>query len=126
MALFSDIDWAIILVVAAFLLFGPENRAVVRQLGRYYARAMRMRQELLSEVTAAADLPVAAGGGGTLRSALLGDTPADGPARASVPIAVTRAPVLTAPPSGSAWTGQIGEELWSVATTGPGPEVRYR
>ncbi len=121
MALFSDVDWAIILVAAAFLFFGPENRQIVRTLGRYYARAMRMREELLGQVARAADLPVRPGEPVNLREALLGDTTA--PRLASgIPAAVTQAPKLTYPPTGSAWTGAMGPQSWSMALPPLGPE----
>jgi hypothetical protein len=122
MALFSDVDWAIILVVGAFLFFGPENRAVLRTLGRYYGRAMRMRQELLSEVTQATEIPLARGGRPTsLRGALLGEGPLSAPAP-SIPAAVAHAPVLSYPPSGSAWTGVMGPQSWSFALPAVTPE----
>jgi hypothetical protein len=122
MALFSDVDWAILLVIGAFLFFGPENRAVLRTLGRYYGRAMRMRQELLSEVTQATELPLGPGGRSTsLRGALLGGGPLSAPAP-SIPAAVTQAPVLTYPPSGSAWTGVMGPQSWSFALPPVNPE----
>jgi hypothetical protein len=124
MALFSDIDWAILLIAAAFLLFGKENQAVLRTIGRYYGRAMRLKQELLSEFTQAADLPMRSGGGPpSLRDALLGDEEV-APTASHVPIAVTHAPVLTAPPSGSAWTGAVGPQSWSLALPPLTPEGR--
>ncbi len=125
MALFSDIDWAILLIAAAFLLFGKENQAILRTIGRYYGRAMRMKQELLAEFTKSADLPVGPGGATSIRSVLLGDEPAT-PSVSHIPAAVTHAPVLTAPPSGSAWTGAVGPQSWSMALPPVGLDGRGR
>ena len=58
MALFSDIDWVIVVAVVAFLLFGKGNTEVLRTMGRWYGRAGRLKQDLLSEFTRAADLPM--------------------------------------------------------------------
>jgi hypothetical protein len=117
MALFSDIDWAILLVVAGFLLFGKENRAFLRTMGRYYARAMRMKQDLLSEVSRAADLPVPADGRAlSLRGAILGydETPAH---PSSVPVAVARPPSVAPSEAAMSWAGAVGPQTWSVAMT---------
>ncbi len=112
MALFSDIDWAILLVVGAFLFFGPENRQMLRTLGRYYGRAMKLRQDLLGAVTQAAEIPVPNGG----RPLSLSDALLGGPtSTASVPIAVTHAPRAAAPVAASAWTGAVGPTSWSLA-----------
>ena len=122
MALFSDIDWAILLIVGAFLLFGKENRAVLRTLGRYYGRAVRLKQELLSEVSRAADLPMPRGGQApSLRGALLGydDTAAASPA---IPAAVARAPVGASADVASSWAGAMGPGTWSMALPGSGLE----
>jgi len=115
MALFSDVDWAILLIVAGFLLFGKENRAVLRTLGRYYGRAIRLKQDLLSEVSRAADLPIPSTGQPvSIRGALLGyDEPAGRPA--GVPVAVAVPPTLTVPASAASWAGTLGSVTWSVA-----------
>ena len=117
MALLSDIDWLIIVAVGALLLFGQQNGAFVRQLGRYYGRAIRLKQELLAEVTKAADLPALAPGKSlSIRSALLGlDPPAM--QRTGIPAAVA------APPTGPVrttaetvpWAGSSAFGTWSVA-----------
>jgi hypothetical protein len=122
-ALFSDIDWAILVIAAAFLLFGKENQALLRTVGRYYGRAMRLKQELLSEFAHAADLPTPSPGAPlSLRRALLdADLP---PVTPSIPAAVTHAPILTAPPSGSAWTGALGPQIWSMALPEVGSDAR--
>ncbi len=57
MALFSDIDWGILLAVAGFLFLGKESGAALRQFGRYYGRFVRLKQEILGELTRAAQLP---------------------------------------------------------------------
>jgi hypothetical protein len=121
-ALFSDIDWMIIAVVAAFLLFGRENGQFVRSLGRWYGRALKLKQDLVSEVARSADLPVGAiGGAPGLRATLLGLDPEV--ARASrIPAAVTTPPGL--PPGPPApppvpWTGGLPILSWSVTGGAP-------
>lgn len=113
MALFSDIDWAIILAVGAFLLLGPQSSGVLRQVGRYYGRFLRLKQEVLGEITQAADLP-APSSGGTLsfRGALLGYP--EGSQTPGIPAAVAYAPTFV-PAAASAAVGTIGPERWSLA-----------
>jgi len=117
MALFSDIDWIIIVAVAVFLLFGRENGEVLRTLGRWYGRAGRIKQELLSEFTKAADLPIpAAGQPLSIRGALLGldlsPTQANGiPTAVRVPPANPPAPI---PVAGMPWTGGLPVPTWSM------------
>lgn len=120
MALFSDIDWMILLGAAGFLLLGKENGAFLRTLGRYYGRAMRLKSELLSEFTRAAELPVqTAGRPISVRQVLLGY---DGEGRPSgIPTAVTTPPALAAraavePP---AYAPALGVGTWAVAITSP-------
>jgi len=118
MALLSDVDWVIIAIVAAYLFLGRGSASSVRTLGRWYGRAVRLKQELLAEVTKAADLPVANGSRPvSLRAALLGgETPA--PPVLVVPLHAPRpygAPTL--PPSipPAPWTG--GEPVTSWSST---------
>jgi hypothetical protein len=117
MALLSDIDWLIIVAVGALLLFGQQNGTFVRQLGRYYGRAMRIKQELLAEVTKAADLPRPLPGQSlSIRSALLGlDPPATH--RSGIPVAVATAPTGPVRPLEvpEPWTGSTAYGTWSVA-----------
>ena len=64
MTLFSDVDWAILLIAGGFLLLGKDSRGLLRTLGRYYGRAMRLKQELLAEfekLSSGATQPEAAG-----------------------------------------------------------------
>jgi hypothetical protein len=117
-ALFSDVDWVIVVAAAAFLLFGKGNTQVLRTLGRYYGRAGRLKQELLSEFTQAADLPMPMGGALSLRGTLLGLEP---PVthRSGIPAAVTSAPTAPIPPAPSApapaaWTGSYPTVTWSM------------
>ncbi|HZY91341.1 MAG TPA: hypothetical protein VFG07_00995 [Thermoplasmata archaeon] len=125
MALFSDIDWLIILGVGAFLLLGKENGAVLRQLGKYYGRLARLKQELLSDFARAAELPAPVPGRPvTIRSALIQF--ADPPAvrTGGVPLAVTSPPMpLTA---SGILTGQhgagFGAGTWSLAIPAVGRE----
>jgi hypothetical protein len=117
MALFSDIDWIIIVAVAVFLLFGRGNGEVLRTLGRWYGRAGRLKQELLAEFTKAADLPPPAPGQPlSLRGALLGlesvEPPVSHlsvPARLPPPTARAPVPVTLAP-----WTGGLPVPMWST------------
>jgi hypothetical protein len=124
MALLSDVDWAIIAIVAVFLLFGRDNTAAVRTLGRWYARAGRVKQELLSELSRAADLPPPAPGAPlSIRGALLGiATPPAGepiPATLTAPIAPRPAVATTVHPAAPApWTGGVPVPSWSM-TVGP-------
>jgi len=123
MALFSDIDWMIIAVVAAFLLFGRENAHVLRTLGRWYGRALKLKGELMDEVSKAADLPLGTSGGvPSLRAALLGMDTETGRTR-GVPVAVSAPPASPprppAPPEGP-WTGGSPILSWSVTGEAPG------
>jgi len=125
-ALFSDLDWIIVLGVAAFLLFGRDGGATVRQLGRWYGRALRLKQELLSEVARAADLPLPGGSTpGSLRAAILGLDSTDG-VRTGIPAAV-RSPPPAPPAPGPAtplpWTGGSPVTSWSATFFEPGQET---
>jgi hypothetical protein len=121
-ALLSDIDWLILLVAAAFLLFGNQNTELLRTLGRWYGRAGRLKQELLSEFTRAADLPPPGPGAPlSIRGALLGlDGPNDGSAPVrGVPAAVARpAPAPPTPhepaPGWPPWSGGYPTATWSM------------
>ena len=117
MALFSDIDWIIIVAAAALLLLGNGNAEALRTLGRLYARAGRLKQELLAEFAKAADLPTPPPGQAlSLRGALLGLDPS--PTQATgIPAAVTSPPAGSAPPPlvpSIPWTGSYPVPTWSV------------
>jgi hypothetical protein len=115
MALFSDIDWLILLVAAAFLLLGKESGPTLRMLGRWYGRAGKIKQELLSEFTKAADLPSTPGSNLSIRSALLGLDPT--PTQVSgIPAAVAISPsarATIAPPVADPWHGTLPTPTWS-------------
>jgi hypothetical protein len=119
MALFSDIDWGILLAVAGFLFLGKESGAALRQFGRYYGRFVRLKQELLGELTRAAELPAPPTGGAlSLRGALLGYP--EGSATPGIPIAVTSAPIAGAAIAAVASPAPVtpiglGPDRWSVA-----------
>ena len=125
MALFSDIDWIIILGVAAFLLFGQGNGALLRTFGRYYGRAMRLKQELLSEFTQAAELPTNPPGRPlSIRQFVLGYDATGQPS--GIPAAVSVAPgwgPRTTPESPSYLPAPYAPALaggtWSVARPSP-------
>jgi len=125
MALFSDVDWVIIAAVAAFLLFGKENGATLRTLGRWYGRAMKVKQELLGEFTKAAELPIAPGQPLSIRGTLLGlDTPAT--QVSGIPTAVRVPPAAPFTPTydpAFPWTGGTPMPTWST-TVSPGPYDR--
>lgn len=118
MALFSDIDWVILLAVAAFLLVGRENGAVLRQFGRYYGRFVRLKQELMADFAKAADLPVADPRAPlTVRSALVQLADPTPSRTVSIPAAVTTTPLAAY--AGALRTdgqgGALGPGMWSVA-----------
>lgn len=136
MALFSDVDWIVILAVAAFLLFGSQGRDFVRQIGRLYGRAMRLKSELLSEITQSTGLPT--GTSGSLRQALLGAdagspsppaTPVPGagayrPADLNPGIVTQVCPISIRTVETLTYGAAMGPGLWSVATTNfPGEAV---
>jgi hypothetical protein len=125
MALLSDVDWLIILGVAGFLLVGKGDPQLLRTVGRWYGKAMHLKQELLSEFTRAAEIPTPSPDRPvSIRSALLG-LDRDEAAHAQVPLAVAHAPfaVTTAtavshtPTSAMTWVNSVGPQQWSVATT---------
>jgi len=129
MALFSDIDWLILLAAAAFLLLGKDNGQLLRTLGRWYGRAGRLKQELLSEFTKSAEIPVSAAGPLTIRGALLGLDPTPTQAR-GIPATVSNPRVVVARPIEAAWgpwTGGYPMPTWSMTVPAvPAEETRLR
>ncbi len=134
MALFSDVDWMVIAAVAAFLLFGGQGRDFVRQIGRLYGRALRLKSELMAEITQSTGIPT--GGGGSLRQALLGTEAAGAaaptaggvvgyrPADLNPGIVTQVCPVSIRTVETLAYGAAMGPGLWSVATTNfPGEAV---
>ena len=115
MALLSDIDWMIFLGIAGFLLLGKDGGAVVRQMGRYYGRLMRVKQELLSEVSRMAEIPAPVPGRPvSIRQSLLNWEPGTG-RTSGIPAAVSPPPVATAyaaAPS-PAFAPALGPATWS-------------
>jgi hypothetical protein len=143
MALFSDIDWVILLAVAAFLLFGDRGHAFVRQVGRWYGRFLNLKAELMTTVSAAAGLPTAPNGAPvSLRQAILGDALVDGGASVQVAApgtgpAVGASPIVGVPTQVAplalravetlSYGAAFGPGTWSVATTSnPGEVVWLR
>jgi len=118
MALFSDIDWIIIVAVAVFLLFGRENAQVLRTLGRWYGRALRLKQELLGELTKSMDLPSMPGPTASIRGTLLGLEPSANRA-SGIPTAVRLPPTVLPSPAEPAapWNGGYPVPTWSVTGT---------
>jgi hypothetical protein len=126
MALVSDIDWVILAAVAVFLLLGRGAGDVMRAMGRYYGRAVRLKNELLAEVTKSAGLPAGASLRPTsIRHTLLGDDATlGGPSQ--VPLAVS-VPPSTPPIAYSATTGMggsLGAPAWTVSESVPAPFSR--
>jgi len=119
MTLFSDLDWVIIAAVAVFLLFGKENGQMLRTLGRWYARAGRIKQELLGELTKAVDLPALSGPSLSIRGALLGlDSPMNHVS--GIPAAVRVAPTAPFTPTyepALPWTGGYPVATWSTTVS---------
>jgi len=116
MALFSDVDWVVLAVVGAVLLLGQGNGATLRQLGRYYGRLMRLKSELLSEFTKAADIPAPVPGAPvSIRQSLLDWEPGGGRV-SGIPAAVTTAPVAVAAPPSSPGTYSpgFGPTTWTM------------
>lgn len=129
MALFSDIDWMILLVAAGFLLLGKDSAQTLRTLGRWYGRAGRLKQELLSEFTRAAEIPSVPAGGLSLRGALLGlDPPAS--RERGIPVTVTARPVASSAPlepTWQPWTGGTLTPTWSTTVPPTGADAeRFR
>ncbi|MGI0132868.1 MAG: hypothetical protein ACREDK_07265 [Thermoplasmata archaeon] len=122
MALFSDIDWVILLVAGGLLLLGKENGALLRTLGRYYGRAMRLKTELLGEFTQAAQIPTDARGRPlSIRQVVLGYDDEGRPS--GIPVAVRTPPAVAARPllEPTAYAPALGGGAWSVARTSPPP-----
>lgn len=125
MALFSEIDWVILLAIGGFLLFGQGSGAAVRQLGRWYARLLRLKQDLLSEFTRDADLPSPTPGRTlSIRQALFEADPVGG-RTSGIPAPVSIAPGgsfvaigLTASAPSIGPMG-MGPETWSFARPAP-------
>lgn len=118
MALFSDIDWIVLLTVAGFLLLGQGNGAALRQIGRYYGRLMRLKSELLSEFTKAADIPAPVPGTPiSIRASLLDWEPGAGRV-SGIPAAVTTAPVAVAaaasPAAPATYSPGFGPSTWAM------------
>ncbi len=121
MALLSDIDWGILLSVAAFFVLGKEGGTVVKQIGRVYGRLSGLKSDLLAEFARAAELPTPTRVGSTsIRQTLLGlDVPTG---RASgIPAAVAAPPlahvVRVEPPAFPYTSFGLGPSTW--ATTQP-------
>jgi len=118
MALLSDIDWMIILAVGGLLLFGRGNTQLLRTVGRWYGKAIHLKQDLLAEVTRAAEIPTLSTDRPiSIRNALLG-LDAFEPAPTAAPLAIaTAAAVSQTLPSAMTWVNSVGPQQWSIATT---------
>jgi len=135
MALFSDVDWVIIAVVAAFLFLGPQGQPFVRQMGRWYARLLQFKTELMSEVATATDSAnnPPASTALSLRTALFGHEPTSQSAPAvmglpSHPGTITQVQpvVLWAVGTESLGAGMGVGTWWVTTTNAPGEVVRIR
>lgn len=135
MALFSEVDWLILLGIGAMLLLGPQGKGTLRMLGRWYGRAMRLKDELLGELSSSAGVPASAltGGGAGLRGYLLGPSNfASEPTAPAVPAAVAAAPAATLasvavrldPIATPCAISALGPGSWSWASSVPAPAAR--
>jgi hypothetical protein len=122
MALFSDVDWIIVLTVGAFVLFGREGRVALRQLGRFYARAMRLKDELLREVTDEAGLGFPPGAPRSLRGLLTAETAPPPGYRPGVPAAVSVAPSPAALGPSATSPGTWSVAIPALSGVAPGRE----
>ena len=120
MALFSDIDWIIILGVGVFLLFGSNSAGTMRTIGQWYGRAMRAKDRLLGEIAKAADLPAPVRGQPlSLRATLMGL--GEMPSGSSISIPSPGVPTRPAPyrptlPNDVPWHGGgLPTPTWSIA-----------
>jgi hypothetical protein len=131
MALFSEVDWLVLLGVAAMLLLGPQGKGTLRMLGRWYSKALHLKDELLGEISASAGIPAAAlTGGANLRGYLLGADPlAPAHVGPAIPAAVTSAPAATLtsvavrlePVATPCAVSALGPGSWSWAASVPSP-----
>jgi len=129
-ALFSDVDWTILLAVAAVLVLGKDGGTALRQLGRLYGRMSRLKTELLSDFAKAADLPAPVPGQVvSIRQALLSYEPGAPGRSTGVPIAVTSPPPIPPeyqPIAAVPLTG-LGPSTWAVSYPHSSQEPeRYR
>lgn len=121
MALFSDVDWVIILAAAVFLLFGKDSGQLMHTAGRWYGRLGRMKQELLGEFSKAAQIAMPPPGTPlTIRGALLGFDPVPTqsrgiPAVVHVPPSPPTNPLPTPAPL-TPWTGGAPVPTWTMTT----------
>jgi hypothetical protein len=130
MALFSDVDWTILLAVGAVLLLGKDGGTVLKQMGRLYGRMNRLKAEILSDFAKAADLPAPVPGQVmSIRQALLSYEPG-APGRATgIPAAVTSPPPVpdALVPIAAAAPMGLGPSTWSVSYPHSSQESeRYR
>lgn len=126
MALFSDMDWVIIAAVGVFLLFGNGNTGMMRTLGHWYGRVIHLKQQLMTEVTKSADIPLPLSGQPiSLRAAFFGmDSATTGrvsgiPAVVSNPPGIPYRPVI---PPDLPWASGTPTPTWSVALPAVGIE----
>jgi len=134
-ALFSDVDWVIIAVVAAFLFLGPQGQPLVRQMGRWYGRLLQFKGELMREVTASAGIESATptASSSSIREALFGSGIPDRGDPAPV-ILPSHVGILTQVQPVAFWAVEtrgfgagLGTETWWVTTSSaPGEVVRLR
>ncbi len=127
MALVSEIDWLILVCVAAVLLFSRDNGRILRTLGRYYGRLVKLKNEAMSEITASAGLPAAGGPGPvSIRHYLLADAiGGTTPTSSGVPFAVTTPPQVIVHRTIAAYpfADSLGSGTWSVALPPAGLEA---
>ncbi|MCI4345650.1 MAG: hypothetical protein L3K07_02695 [Thermoplasmata archaeon] len=127
MALFSEVDWVLLLGVAVLLLLGPEGKNTMRTLGRWYGRAMHLKDELLGQLGATAGLPASALTSrpnvrafllGTEGSGLGASAPAiPAPVSAAPAVMLTSVAVRLEPVATACAVAAVGPGSWSWAST---------
>lgn len=120
MALFSDVDWIVLLAIAGFIFLGKGSGPALRQFGRYYGRLMRLKQELLSDFAQAAEIPPPVPGQPvSIRQSLLSWEPGNGRV-SGIPMAVSAPPMVATAavtPAAPTYSPGFGPSTW--ATTHP-------
>jgi hypothetical protein len=129
-AIFSDMDWVILIGVGVFLFFGKDNGQIIRQIGHWYGRMVRMKNEAMAEVTDAAQLPrTVFNRPASLRETFLSSEYFGGTTSGSgIPAAVTVAPVVTEKPSNEPfpYSSYVGPGTWSMTLSATPPEEEHR
>ncbi|MCI4334326.1 MAG: hypothetical protein L3K04_01635 [Thermoplasmata archaeon] len=114
------------------LLLGPQGKGTLRTLGRWYGRAMNLKNELLGELSANAGIPLPTGGAGFRGFLLTATDPAPMAHAGAVPVAVSAAPAATLtsvavrlePVATACAVSALGPGSWSWASSASATGVR--